>query len=50
MPGVARGQARRLWAVGESLAASQLGFRTGRLEFETRHLVFGTDLLKAGTV
>lgn len=29
VPGVARGQARRLWAVGESLAASLLGFRTG---------------------
>lgn len=45
MPGVARGQARRLWAVGESLAAGQLGFETGRLEFGARHLVFGTGRL-----
>lgn len=45
MPGVARGQARRLWAVVESLAAGQLGFETGRLEFGARHLVFGTGLL-----
>lgn len=44
--GVARGQARRLWAVGESLAASQLGFRTGRVGVGARHLVFGTGRLR----
>lgn len=45
VPGVARGQARRLWAAGESLAAGQLGFETGRLGFGARHLVFGTGRL-----
>lgn len=49
VPGVVRGQARRLRAVGESLAAGRLEFGTGRLGFGARHLVFETGLLEFGT-
>lgn len=48
--GVARGQARRLWAGIESLVAGQQGFGTGPLGFGARHLVFRTGRLEFGTV